>query len=193
MASQTSRGGGRTLRYALVGAVAGLLVFAIIAIFRTREQDTLVLEVDAAPDPTQIRVYVGGAVNAPGIYTLPRGSRVGDAVASAGGLAADADAGSLGMSALLEDGDQILVPRAVAAADATLAPHVPVSNERININAAGPDALDALPGIGPVLAARIIEYRTLHGPFQSVDELAAVQGISEAMVEELRPLITVGP
>lgn len=206
MAGRASTGGtGRPLRFAFFGLVGGFLVFAVVMIIRSRENDTLILEVGPAHDPGQVRVYVGGAVVNPGLYSLARGERVSDAIDAAGGLAPGADVSELGMAALLEDSDQIIVaiPAAPADEEATSAaqgspPNTPSAllsggSGLMNVNSAGAAELETLPGIGPVLAVRIVEYRMEHGPFQTIDELEAVRGISQAMVEDLRPLVAIGP
>ncbi len=194
----------------LVGAV--LLLFFLLV---RGQRDTIVLQVQPVSDPMTVQVYVGGEVNNPGLYALPRGSRVADAVTSAGGLLSTADTSAIGMAAVLEDADQIIVPArrptpqpaiqppVVATTPAltqestptTPVPEVPSTETSalININIATAAEMDWLPGIGPVLASRIVEYRLTHGPFQTLEELEQVSGISARMVEELRPLITLGP
>ncbi|RIK37009.1 MAG: DNA-binding protein [Chloroflexi bacterium] len=184
---------------AVIGAIFGLLVVSMILIMRSQRNDTIVLHVGPEIDPTLLRVYVGGAVQNPGIYTLPRGSRVSDALTSAGGPLPSADISSLNLAAELEDSDQIIVARALSTAattgseDSTPGESGSSQNQPININTASATALETLPGIGPVLAERIVAYRTEHGPFQDIAELQAIRGISPAMVEELAALITVGP
>ncbi|MEX1158347.1 MAG: ComEA family DNA-binding protein, partial [Thermomicrobiales bacterium] len=141
----------------------------------------------------------------PGLYTLPRGSRVADAIELAGDVTTTGDTSGLGMAAVLEDADQIIVPARQVIVAPTAAPTVsggpgpaatrpPLTGVApININTASASELDTLPGIGPALSARIIEHRESNGPFQTVDELEAVSGISERMVNEMRALITIGP
>jgi competence protein ComEA len=179
----------------------GLIALLIVLLVR-EPRDTVVLEISAEADPNQLSVWVAGEVAQPGLYTLPRGSRVADAVAAAGGAEPGADTSTLGMAAVLEDADQIFVP----ALDAGVTPGGPQatasnpddgsggpSSGLVNINTASALDLEGLPGIGPVLAQRIVDYRLTNGPFQDVGELEAVQGISARMVEELEPLITLGP
>jgi competence protein ComEA len=196
-----------------LGALGGLVLLAAYYVWSGRERPTVVLEVQPLTDPRQVRVYVGGAVAAPGLYTLPRGSRVAEAIDAAGGVTVDGDTTTLGMAAPLDDADQIIVParhstptptssaestdRSTSASVDTPAPTGPATTVTMpattNINTASAAELDTLPGIGPAIAGRIIEYREAHGPFQSIDELEAIKGISAAMVDELRPLVTVGP
>lgn len=185
-------------RAAVVCALVGLLAFSALLIFRSQRQETIVLEVQDAPDPNVVRVFVGGAVRQPGLYTLARGSRVADALAAAGGVTEIGDTSSLGLAAVLEDADQIVVADRPTAAPASGSNDRPVQGgsgapATVNLNTASVAELEQLPGIGPALAARIVEHREAHGPFRAVDELADIRGISERMVDDLRPLVTVGP
>jgi competence protein ComEA len=205
--------GNRWLRWLLGGALLGALLLAVFLLLRGRQHDTLVLDVQPIGDPNAIRVYVGGEVTSPGLYDLPRDSRVAEAIDAAGGVTPDGDTSKLGMAARLNDADQVIVPArkptplptsppaqqsgAVAGTpnDAPTAPaaDTPEPSGPIDINTASVTELDALPGIGPALAQRIVDYREANGPFQTVEELADVRGISDTMVETLAPLITVGP
>ena len=145
---------------------------------------------DAVAAP-QVVVHVVGAVTAPGIVRLPVGSRVVDALAAAGGATADADLAALNLARVLVDGEQVVVPRPgdpVAAAGGASA--APVAPGLVGLNSADAAALDALPGIGPVLAQRIVERRD-ERRFASVDELGDVPGIGPTLLERLRPLVRV--
>ena len=153
-----------------------------------------------ASPAVEVVVHVVGAVHHPGLVRLPAGSRVVDAVRAAGGTTASARPASVNLARLLVDGEQLVVQRrgsaplvaapgpagAVGSAGATPAPSAPV-----DLNSATLEALDALPGIGPVLAQRILDWRTAHGRFSSVDELGEVSGIGEATLADLRPVVTV--
>ncbi|MCM8748324.1 ComEA family DNA-binding protein [Thermomicrobiaceae bacterium CFH 74404] len=178
----------------ILGFVVGLLVALALALLRQeRGQGDLVLRVEPLETPADITVYVDGAVAKPGLYTLPTGSRLADALDRAG-LLPSADTSRLPLAERLRDGQSIVVPERqaqVAEGTTATAPAQPGST-LIDINAASADELETLPGIGPALAERIVAYRTEHGPFQSVDELARVRGISPRMVDELRDLVTVG-
>jgi competence protein ComEA len=125
-------------------------------------------------------VHVVGAVRKPGIVTLPAGSRVMDAVQAAGGPKADEALASVNLARVLVDGEQIALG---AAGSASAAPG------KVSLNSASADELEALPGVGPVLAERMIQWRTTNGPFRSVDELGEVSGIGDAMLAQLRPLV----
>lgn len=145
----------------------------------------------AAGAAARLVVYVVGAVRRPGLYRLPPGSRVADAVARAGGATRRADPAALNLAAPVADGQQVLVPatlpRAVAAAQG--APVVGAPAGPIQLSVASAAQLDELPGIGPVTAQKIIDYRAAHGAFRSVDDLDEIPGIGPARVEQLRGLV----
>lgn len=146
------------------------------------------------PMPETVRCHVVGAVHAPGVYTLPSGALAQDAIEAAGGATEDADLERLNLAAPVQDHEQIIVPRRSSDLSPELPSRTGESNSQlVNINTADDEALQTLPGIGPTLAERIIEYRTAHGLFQTVDELIQVKGIGETKLEQLRPLITVEP
>src|SRR3954462_7558703 len=143
--------------------------------------------------PTLI-VDVAGAVRKPGVFEFAPGDRVIDAVERAGGALEKADLTLLNLAAPLTDGQQILVPKK-GAAPPTGAPVVGGlpggSTTLVNINTADEPTLETLNGVGPVLAAAIMQYRTEHGPFSSIDQLDEVSGIGPATLEDLRSQVTV--
>ncbi len=147
------------------------------------------------PTPAPLWVDVEGAVAHPGVYALPQGSRVRDAIQAAGGTTPQALPEALNLAARLQDGMRVYVPfRGTPTPVAQIPTTVPLSTgERININTASAETLETLPHIGPTLAQRIVAYRTQHGPFQSVDDLLAVKGIGPNVLDDIRDLITVGP
>jgi competence protein ComEA len=140
-----------------------------------------------APVSTEVVVQVDGAVLHPGLYRLAPGARAADAIASAGGASADADLTLLNQARLLRDGERIIVsrrtsrPPAVSAVDPGAA-----APGTVDLNAAGVDALDDLPGIGPVLARRIVAHRERHGPFHRFEDLLQVEGIGPRLLDRLR-------
>ena len=154
-----------------------------------------------------IVVHVIGAVSRPGVVTLPPGSRVTDAINAVGGASAEADTQQLNLARVLSDGEQIRVPRigevlpdpapqpgGATAPGARTAPGKSGdggASGTVNINTASASELEKLPGIGPALAQRIVEYRDSHGPFASVDSLTDVPGIGKAKLEGLREQATV--
>jgi competence protein ComEA len=150
----------------------------------------------AAGTPTSaavtVVVSVIGQVASPGLVTLPAGSRVADALAAVGGLLPEADPASVNAAAVLSDGQQIAVgvPGAAAPGGAPAATGT-VSGGLLDLNAASVSDLDALPGIGPVLAQRIVDHRTAHGPFTSVDQLDDVSGIGPAIFADLAARVRV--
>jgi competence protein ComEA len=146
----------------------------------------------------EVVVDVEGRVPTPGLVRLPAGSRVDDAVRAAGGPGDSADLTRLNLARPLVDGEQVLVPApgdpapppAPAAGTAAGAPP-PAAAGPVPLATATLADLDALPGVGPVLAQRILDWRTQHGGFSSVDELGEVSGIGDVLMERLRPLVVV--
>jgi competence protein ComEA len=148
--------------------------------------------------PATVLVHAAGAVVNPGVYELAQGSRVADLVAGAGGATPDADLNRVNLAAVVEDGQQIYVPRvgesppaAGGAEGGGGAEAGGGSDGPIDINTAPVDLLDELPGVGPAIAQAIVSYRDEHGPFGSVDGLLDVPGIGEAKLAQLRDLVTV--
>ena len=142
----------------------------------------------------RVVVDVVGAVRRPGLYRLESGSRIADAVARAGGATPKADLAQVNLAAPIADGEQVVVPKRGLPAGAPPAaggsggsggtPAAPVQ-----LSTATLEQLDSLPGIGPVTAQKILDYRTKHGAFSSVDELDAVPGIGPARLDQLRDLV----
>lgn len=143
------------------------------------------------PPPPMFVVDVAGAVRVPGLYRLPQGSRVADAVAKAGGTTGKAAVESVNLAAPLADGEQVVVPaRTPGGAVTPAASSSPTATSGpVSLSTATAEQLDALPGIGPVTAQKIVDYRTQHGPFHSVDELDAISGIGPAKLDQLRDLV----
>jgi competence protein ComEA len=137
----------------------------------------------------RVVVDVAGAVRHPGVYRMAQGARVQDALARAGGATAHADLSQINRAAKLDDGRQILVPRraprspAAAAATAS-SPQAPA--QPVNLNTATLEQLDTLDGVGPTTAQKILDYRSAHGGFGSVDELDQIPGIGEKKLAALR-------
>lgn len=131
----------------------------------------------------ELYVHVLGAVEKPGLYVLDLEARVVDAVAAAGGTAADADLAAINLARVLTDGEQIVVPVVGAEAEPGAAPP---GDDRVDLNTADQAALETLPRIGPALAERIITWREENGRFQSVDDLLEVPGIGEKLIEGMR-------
>lgn len=143
------------------------------------------VEVDAPAGPRGL-VHVAGAVRHPGVYPIAPGARVIAVIRRAGGPTRRADLSALNLAAVLQDGQQVLVPaKAPAGAPAGTSPGE-AGGGPISLSSADATALDALDGIGPTLAARIVEWRAAHGGFASVDQLLEVPGIGPTRLESLR-------
>ncbi len=150
------------------------------------------------PQPLGIVVHIAGAVANPGVYTLPTGSRLHQAISAAGNLLADADANAVNLAALLVDGQRVFIPRigeAVPAVQAGAQPPVGgsaggVASGPIDLNRASAEQLDTLPGIGPATAAAIVAHRDQNGPFATADDLLKVRGIGPAKLDAIRALVT---
>jgi competence protein ComEA len=141
-----------------------------------------------SPTPPGVVVDVGGRVRRPGLVTLPLGSRVADALRAAGGALRQSDLLSLNLAAKVADGQLLLVgvPGGTVAGTGGESSAGPV-----DLNSATADQLEALPGIGPVLAQHILDWRTAHGGFHSVDQLKDVSGIGDSTFADLAPLVSV--
>lgn len=151
---------------------------------------------EAQEEPArELKVHVAGAVLQPGVYAFPEKSRVEDAVALAQPLP-EADLDAINLAAYLRDEQRIYVPYrqagngAAAGGGGAAGGHSAGEQGKVNINTAGPEELMTLPGIGPALAQRIIDYRNSHGPFKSLEELKNVSGIGEKRYQDLAPRIT---
>jgi competence protein ComEA len=141
--------------------------------------------------PPRLVVDVVGAVRRPGLYRLAHGARAADAVARAGGATGKAALEGVNLAAPLADGEQIVVPTRVSgtAAAESAAASGGATAAPVSLSTATAEQLDALPGIGPVTAQKIVDFRTQHGAFHSVDELDAVSGIGPAKLDQLRGLV----
>jgi len=134
---------------------------------------------------SSITVHVAGAVAVPGLVTVPASARVADAVAAAGGARPGADLGAINLAAPLSDGQHLQIPWAAQEDGGA------VADGRVRINVADETELQQLPGVGPVLALRIIEYRDRYGPFRVVEDLLDVPGIGEGKLAALREAVLV--
>lgn len=139
---------------------------------------------------SEIVVYVSGAVNQSGIVTIAAGGRVNDAVVAAGGFTEDANEWAINLAAVVADGEHIHIP-AQGEEVATATESATAESGLVNINSASADELETIPGVGPVTAAAIIEWRETNGPFTSIEQLMEVSGIGERTLERLRDHVTV--
>lgn len=178
----------------------GALAVAVAAFFVWRSQPTP--QPLAPPSPispltpftpsptTKVTVHVAGKIRKPGVYLLPAGARVTDAVTAAGGVARGASTGTLNLARRLIDGEQIVVgapPGPPAPGSSAVDPAATV----LDLNSATADQLEQLPGVGEVLAARIMEFRDAHGGFTSVDQLREVSGIGPRKYEEIKTKVRI--
>jgi competence protein ComEA len=193
----------------LLGLLASLGVTALLLIVARRPTGHPVI-LPPAPTARPLRVYVTGAVATPGVYALPPGSIAQDALMAAGGASPWADFGHFNLAQPLVDGDRLDLPalppspaptdRPAAATGISPTPASPATPpvptataQKINLNTATAAELDTLPGIGPVIAQRILEYRAQHGPFARPEDLMEVAGIGEATFNRIKEAVSVGP
>ena len=188
----------------LFGTFLGLAASAaIILIVAPPRGESVVLP--PAITPSQIIVHVAGAVQNPGLITIPRQSRVMNAIDAAGGFTPDADQATINLAARINDGDRITVPAMSTRAtqlvmDATAASldpkgknitTTPTPAYPIHINTAALQELENLPNIGPSKAEAIVAYRQKHGPFKKIEDLQNVTGIGPSIFEKIKDIITV--
>jgi len=183
-------------RRALVGAL--LLVAALVFAGRhlaragASTASTPLQTIAAVADgpPPKLVVHVVGAVRRPGLYRIADGSRTADAVKRAGGPTAKADLALVNLAAPVADGVQVLIPRRAPAGTPPARTDLAAAPGPVRLSTATLEQLDSLPGVGPVTAQKILDYRQKHGAFASVDELDAVPGIGPARLEQLREAVT---
>ncbi len=177
---------------ALAGAALLLVVLVVAGRFllgagaaSAPEAQVVADAIRAEPTPPVV-VHVVGAVRRPGLYRLPRGKRVADAVSQAGGAAEEAELGLINLAAPLADGQQVIVP---ARSPEGVADRDVVAGGRVWLSNATPEQLVELPGVGPVTAQTNVDYRERHGAFGSVRELDAIPGIGPARIAQLEDLV----
>jgi competence protein ComEA len=170
----------------------GLLVLSSFVVFRGSSK-----EVIAAPQiPIEIAipeviVDVAGAVNNPGVYSLPAQSRVIDALRAAGNGVTGSDLSDLNLARVVKDGEQIYVNPTVRTVNGKRIIKKVIPRGPININRASAKEFEGLAGIGPVIAKRIVEYRRVNGPFMTIEDLQKVSGIGSAKFEEFKSKVSV--
>lgn len=181
----------------MVAAVVA--VYALFQAFDGRTAPPIVIEDAAGLRP--VVVDVRGAVEAPGVYELPPGARLQDAIVAAGGLSPGADLSTINLARRVRDEEVVVVldtpdpgdasgTAVVDGLDGSGSGDIPV---RMNINTATVSELDLLPGVGEVIAERIVSFREENGPFRSVDDLIHVEGVSDRTIDGFRDQVTVGP
>ena len=185
----------KSILYMASGILFGLFLAALIwVVARNPSGEAVILR----PVPTEkpIIVYITGAVPRAGVYALPQGARVQDAISAAGGFLAEAEKSQINLAALLEDGEKLDIPFLEGASPILATPGATVeaaTTELININTASAAELETLPGIGPTTAQKIIDYREQNGPFVNAEDIINVSGIGPGTYERIKDLITVGP
>ncbi len=181
----------------LLGLFFGLLAGALIFLLNTRPRGQAI-SLPAQPTAAPLVVHLSGAVVQEGLYELPPGSRLDDALRAAGGLLDGADVEKINRAARLADGQKVNIPSRVAESPDAASPQrsaaeiqVTPGETQINLNTATLEELDALPGIGESKAADIIAYREKMGPFQAIEDIMNVPGIGPKIFENIRDQITV--
>jgi len=193
----------KSWQWVVLGVLLGLAVAGVIFLAVSPPRGTPVI-LTSIPTPAEIVVQAAGAVASPGIYSMPRQSRVADVVRAAGGFTQDADQSAVNLAARLNDGQRIDIP--------SLSEHDPsqsggsatsVGNSStpggvitevifpIDLNVASQQELENLPTIGPTKAAEIISYRLQHGPFQKIEDIQNVPGIGPSTFDKIKDLIIV--
>lgn len=182
----------RALIFVGVAAVA----FAALMLFSAQARPNTDVIDATAPSPVEalspvsiLVVDVQGEVVTPGVYELPLGARVGDAIKAAGGVRKGSSTSSVNLARFLEDGEQVFVASENASGSGEVTPSRVAG--KLNLNRATESEFDGLPGVGPVLAKRIVDYRSANGNFTSVGELQKVSGIGPAKFNELQNFVTV--
>ena len=190
----------KSLRGIAFGVVCGFLGVGLL-LLATNQPRGDPIRLSPPPTPAPIIVHITGAVINPGVYSLPPGSRVKDAIEKSGGLLSDANTTLINLAMLIEDGEQVWVPYQLDDVMDFDKPAVleggPTQGQptrKININTASQIELESLSGIGPVIAKAVIQYRLENGPFKDIEEIQEVSGIGPVTFEKIKPFIAVkGP
>lgn len=183
-------------RRALIFVGVAAVAFATLMLISAQARPTKDVIERSAPTPAEtflptslLVIDVQGEVISPGVYELPLGARVGDAIKAAGGVRKGSSTSSVNLARFLEDGEQIYVASENLSGSGEVAPSRVAG--KLNLNRATESEFDGLPGVGPVLAKRIVDYRSAHGNFSSISELQKVSGIGSAKFNELQNFVTV--
>jgi competence protein ComEA len=185
-------------RWVLLGLVAAAVAGVVLFQLLRPQSPPIILSTptslptpEVTPTPHPLRVYVSGAVQRPDVYTLAPDSIVKDAILAAGGATEEADLDHINLAMPIADGQHVYIPR---FGEESLPVQMPsgqrVTGGRINVNTADLAALESLPGIGPVMAQRILDYRQDYGPFARPEDVMNVSGVGPATFEGIRDLIT---
>jgi len=186
--------------FALIGLI---LLAALVLMYKNGREDSkpeslagaLFEEDNEIMEPEQLVFDIAGAVNKPGVYYLPIGSIVNEAIKEAGGLHDDADKDyinkNINLAEEISNHSKIYIPLRGEAASTNVATPGTATSHKINLNTASLSELDTLPGIGPAYAGRIIDYRNEHGRFTNINELLNVQGIGSSLFSRLKDKVTI--
>ena len=170
----------------------GLLVLSSFVVFRGSSKEVIAApQIPIELSIPEVIVDVAGAVNNPGVYSLPAQSRVIDALRAAGNGITGSDLSDLNLARVVKDGEQIYVNPTVRTVNGKKIIKKVVPRGPININRASAKEFDGLAGIGPVIAKRIVEYRRVNGPFMAIEDLQKVSGIGSAKFEEFKSKVSV--
>ncbi|MEA3326453.1 MAG: helix-hairpin-helix domain-containing protein [Chloroflexota bacterium] len=199
-------------RYLLLGVLFGLLATGAILLIAQPERGTPIV-LQPAPTPTEttppkstatetpFQVQIYGEIAIPGVYTIEKSARLGELIDTAGGLTQQADVDRVNLAALLHDGDYFFIP-AINEPIPETARNAPINSYRgdqgvfnypLDLNKASQEALESLPGIGPVKAVVILEYREQVGTFSTIEELLNIEGIGEKTLESLKEYLIITP
>jgi competence protein ComEA len=181
-----------TQKRALLIIGVGLLVLSSFVVFRGSSKEVIAApQIPIEISIPEVTVDVAGAVNNPGVYSLPAQSRVIDALRAAGNSVTGSDLSDLNLARVVKDGEQIYVNPTVRTINGKRIIKKVVPRGPININRASAKEFDGLAGIGPVIAKRIVEYRRINGPFMTIEDLQKVSGIGSAKFEEFKSKVSV--
>ena len=181
-----------TQKRALLIIGVGLLVLSSFVVFRGSSKEVIAApQIPIEISIPEVTVDVAGAVNNPGVYSLPAQSRVIDALRAAGNSVNGSDLSDLNLARVVKDGEQIYVNPTVRTVNGKRIIKKVVPRGPININRASAKEFDGLAGIGPVIAKRIVEYRRINGPFMTIEDLQKVSGIGSAKFEEFKSKVSV--
>ena len=181
-----------TQKRALLIVGVGLLVLSSFVVFRGSSKEVIAApQIPIEISIPEVTVDVAGAVNNPGVYSLPAQSRVIDALRAAGNSVTGSDLSDLNLARVVKDGEQIYVNPTVRTVNGKRIIKKVVPRGPININRASAKEFDGLAGIGPVIAKRIVEYRRINGPFMTIEDLQKVSGIGSAKFEEFKSKVSV--
>jgi len=181
-----------TQKRALLIMGVALLVLSSFVVFRGSSKEVIAApQIPIEISIPEVTVDVAGAVNNPGVYSLPAQSRVIDALRAAGNGVTGSDLSDLNLARVVKDGEQIYVNPTVRTVNGKKIIKKVIPRGPININRASAKEFDGLAGIGPVIAKRIVEYRRVNGPFMTIEDLQKVSGIGSAKFEEFKSKVSV--